>query len=828
MPTVDLPKRVLVSVKKPARYVGGERGQVIKQVPATRQALLRFALAFPDTYEIGMSNSAVQILYGLINREEDMWCERVFAPWPDMEAKMREEDISLFTLESRTKIKAMDVLGFTLQYELAYTNVLNMLDLAKIPFYAKDRTKDDPILIAGGPVTYNPEPVADFFDVIFIGEAEDVLIPLLNEIKAYKNCPSMSKEELLQSLSHMEGVYVPSLYRLDTDPPIKKAYVKDLDQVYVPTKPIIPNTAIVHDRMSIELFRGCPRACRFCQAGFAYRPVRDKKPETLIKLAQTLKVESGYDECGLLSLSTSDYRYLPELATELLEDFSCERINISLPSLRADQFSLDLMDMVTSTRKSGLTFAPEAGSQRLRDVINKQVTEDELIETCTTAFKGGYTRLKLYFMLGLPTETDEDVLAIAKLCKRILYRYKISKSKSNHNSLNLTISTALFIPKPNTPFQWAAQLDRKTLIERQALLRKALPKQVKYDSHHADSSYWEAVLSRGDKKLSRLLVEVWKTGARFDAWDEHFSAKIWENAAKDLKVDTDDYALRQRDVDEPLPWSHIDTGVSKTLLRREWSLAKEGLAQVSFRSKQNLIHMTDKRNLKDAKLKQEEIEVFTMRLFFERKDTAEYISHLDLVRTVERSLRRARFKLFFTEGYNPRPHMVFALPSGVGIRSNADIVDIRLLEAVDEEQFLSRINQAFPPGFIARKAVLQTDRTKPLMTLVEACLYQFCFKGAADYARALLLKERLIVNKFSKGRSVPMDIRPLITSCDIQDEDSFTMQVMAGNQVNLRPEMVMEAIVTYLGLDADRALDAEILRLELYTLDKKNQLVKIS
>lgn len=588
--------RILPKVQKPARYTGGEYNQIIKD---KANVDIRMALCFPDTYEIGMSNLGIRILYGIINEMDGVWCERVFAPWGDMENEMRSNNIPLWALESGDPLAEFDAIGFSIGYEMAYTNVLNMLDLAGIPIRSKDRPGLTPLVFAGGTSCCNPEPMADFFDLCVIGEGEDAdreLLLLLREAKK----TGMSKKEFLSEAAKIEGIYVPSLYEpvynedgtlkelrtLENAPEyVTRRIVTDFDGSYFPVKPVVPSTEIVHDRVTLELFRGCIRGCRFCQAGFVYRPVRSRNVNRLINQGIDSLENTGYQEITLSSLSTSDYRSLNGLCDGLLDFCIPKSIGLSLPSLRADNFSMELMDKVHQVRKSGLTFAPEAGTQRLRDAINKNVREEDILSTCRIAFEGGWNNIKLYFMLGLPTETDEDVLAIGGLAMKVLSAWK-SYSSNKSKGINITVSTSCFVPKPHTPFQWEAQVDMDEYRRRVALLRGNMrAKAITYNWHDADTSFVEAVLSRGDRRIGAVIEEVWKNGGKLDSWSEYFSFERWMTAFKKCGLDPKFYACRERPFDEVLPWSRIDIGVKPEFFRHEREMCYKGLLSPDCRKK---------------------------------------------------------------------------------------------------------------------------------------------------------------------------------------------------------------------------------------------------
>ena len=567
-------------VQKPARYTGGEYNQIIKNKADVE---LRMALCFPDTYEIGMSNLGIRILYGSINELDGVWCERCFAPWGDMEEELRREKIPLWALESGDPLSEFDAVGFSIGYEMAYTNVLNMLDLAGIPLRSEDRPGLTPLVFAGGTSDVTPEPMADFLDFCFIGEGEEMDNELLELLRIAKR-EGWSKKRFLSEAANIDGIYVPSLYQpiynddgtltelraLEGAPEfVKRRIITDFDKAYFPTKPIVPSTEIVHDRVTLELFRGCIRGCRFCQAGFVYRPVRTRDKDRLVDQGIDCLENTGYQEITLSSLSTSDYKPLSGLCDGLLDFCVPRSIGLSLPSLRADNFSMDLMSKVQQVRKSGLTFAPEAGTQRLRDAINKNVREEDLLNTCQIAFEGGWNNIKLYFMLGLPTETDEDVLGISELAMKVLWLWK-SHATNRAKGVNITVSTSCFVPKPHTPFQWEAQVDMEEYRRRVVLLREHMrAKAISYNWHDADTSLIEAVLSRGDRRIGAVIEEVWKNGGRLDSWSEYFSFERWIQAFETCGLDPKFYACRERAKDEVLPWSRVDIGVKPDFLWNE-------------------------------------------------------------------------------------------------------------------------------------------------------------------------------------------------------------------------------------------------------------------
>ena len=605
MRKLALSDEILLQIEKPARYIGNEVNAVDKSESSEFENMIRFCMCFPDVYEIGMSHLGIQILYDMFNQREDIWCERVYSPWPDLDKVLREQKIPLFALESQEPVKNFDFLVITIQYEMCYTNILQILDLSQIPMLAQNRTEEDPIVIGGGPCTYNPEPLAQFFDLFYIGEGETVYFPLMDLYKENKACGG-TRKDFLKKAAQIPGIYVPSLYRVtykedgtidaftpvDTNIPekIQKQIVMDVTDTYYPKAPVVPFIKATQDRVVLEIQRGCIRGCRFCQAGMLYRPTRERDVEFLKAKAVEMLDSTGHEEISLSTLSSSDYSKLPELVNFLMDECGRRGVNISLPSLRIDAFSLDVMKKVQDIRKSSLTFAPEAGSQRLRDVINKGLTEEVILEGAGKAFEGGWSKVKLYFMLGLPTETEDDMKGIAHLCEKIAKRYYEIPKEHRHGKCQITASTSFFVPKPFTPFQWAPMCKEEEFLDRARIVREEIhaqlnQKSIKYNWHEADVTVLEGILARGDRKIGDAIWKAYEKGAIFDSWSEYFHPEYWKEAFEETGIDTDFYTIRERKEDEIFPWDFIDIGVSKQFLLREWKNAQEETVTPNCRMK---------------------------------------------------------------------------------------------------------------------------------------------------------------------------------------------------------------------------------------------------
>ena len=603
MRKLALDDEILLTIEKPARYIGNEVNAVMKD---KSEVAVRFAMCFPDVYEIGMSHLGIQILYDMFNQRDDIWCERVYSPWPDMDKVMRDKKIPLFALESQDPVKDFDFLGITIQYEMCYTNILQILDLSGIPLLAEKRTWDDPIVIGGGPCTYNPEPLAQFFDIFYIGEGETVYFQLMDLYKE-EQAKGSSRMEFLKKAAQIPGLYVPALYEVcykedgtiasftptDASVPasVEKQIVMDITDTYYPKAPVVPFIKATQDRVVLEIQRGCIRGCRFCQAGMIYRPTRERDIETLKESARTMLQKTGHEEISLSSLSSSDYSHLKEIVNFLIDEFRDEAVNISLPSLRIDAFALDVMSKVQDVKKSSLTFAPEAGSQRLRNVINKGLTEEDILHGAGEAFKGGWNQVKLYFMLGLPTETEDDMKGIAHLAQKIAETYyEVVPKEQRKGKVQINVSTSFFVPKPFTPFQWAPMFREEDFIEKAKVVKNEIRSQlnqrsIRYNWHEPDVTVLEGFLARGDRRCADVILKAYEKGALYDAWSESFHYDIWKEAFKETGVDIEFYTLRERSTDEILPWDFIDAGVTKKFLIREWEQAKAETVTPNCRQK---------------------------------------------------------------------------------------------------------------------------------------------------------------------------------------------------------------------------------------------------
>ncbi|MBQ7347826.1 MAG: TIGR03960 family B12-binding radical SAM protein [Clostridia bacterium] len=829
---------ILKSVSKPGRYAGGEYGQTVKD-KATVKA--RFAFCFPDTYEIGMSNLGVRLLYGALNNHPDIWCERAYTPWVDMQEQMKEHHLPLTALESGDPLSEFDFVAFTLQYEMSYTNVLKMLELADIPLRSADRTEDAPLIIGGGPCAYNPEPIADFFDLFNIGEGEDMLPSIVRLYIRMRDEGRYNRKEFLHEAARtIPGVYVPSLYNVtykangtieaytpiydDIPKKVTKQIIKDLDKVYFPEKVVMPYIETVHDRIMLEVYRGCIRGCRFCQAGMIYRPVREKTPDVLNAQAKNLFDSTGYEEISLSSLSISDYTALEPLCDKLLSWTDDNMVSLSLPSLRVDSFHKDLMNRIDSVRSSSLTFAPEAGTQRLRDVINKNVREEDVLRAVQVAFDAKKNAVKLYFMNGLPTETLEDLDGIAALADKVAEAYYQNPNRNRARQVQVTVSVSCFIPKPFTAFQWEAQDTMEMLAEKQAYLKtKITNKHVRYQHHDAKVSRIEAVLARGDRRLADALELGCREGFCFDAWDEYFDYDKWLDVFARTGIDPAFYANRTFGLDEVLPWDIIDCGVSKEFFLRERAKAYEASTTPNCREKCSACGANKLGGVRAVcpgcqdtptekqivpPVEKPEISQWkkldtpkTVRIKFRKVGDLQYISHLDLQRTIARVLVRAKIPMWYTQGFNPHAKVIFGLPLSVGTESECEFIDLRIDRDIPPACVKEQLNRELTDEMCILEAYEPTSKFQDIAwAKYELSLHASALNAeTAKQLQALYTTSPLNMIKKSKSGDKEIDISALIRkinvvyNADRPGEIRISAILAAGNTEHLNPELLIKA-----------------------------------
>ncbi len=824
---------ILPLVEKPSRYLGTETNTIKKNPDGVK---VKMCLAFPDLYEIGTSHFGLQILYHILNKHPLVAAERVFTPARDMESHLRNTKTPLFSLESKTPLQKMDIIGFSLLYELNYTNILTMLDLSGIPFFAGERDDSYPLIIAGGPCMCNPEPVADFFDAVVVGDGETVIIQMAETWIQWNASREKDKHDLLQSWSRIEGVYIPSFFQATFDNSgfqiiepvypeyacVNRAIIGDLERAPFPDKPVIPYGRPIHDRLRLEVARGCTRGCRFCQAGMIYRPVRERSVSKLLSIVEKSISKTGYEDISLLSLSTGDYGCLSLLMQELMAKYSSRHIAVSLPSVRAGTLTTELMNLIKKVRKTGFTIAPEAGTQRLRDVINKNLTENEIFETVSLAFEMGWQTIKLYFMTGLPTETEEDLKGIADFVRR----FKKEKAGTRRfRKINVSVTT--FIPKPNTPFQWASQISLADSKENIQKLKKKLKiPMVYFKWQNPEASLLEGLFARGDRRLSSLLVAAYKKGCRFDGWTEFFNFRLWKEALEEVGVDVDFYTARQRDINEPLPWDHIQSGITKEYLECEWKKAvKSQITRDCRTGKCNKCGVCDFKteepkvynlqNQKDIRVSpfQEDLECDkgVYKITYTKQKQAKYFGHLEFVGIILRAIRRAGISVRYSEGYHPKPKISFNDPLPLGIESNREFFIVTADSIEKPEETRNSLNRQLPDGIdvldittiLSPKHTEQKDEVCFEVTLKQGCFNKN--KSSEFFASKTFLLER----RNRKGKLKKIDLRYMVKELHLPDPNRLKLIIRNDTGKTLRP---LDVLTKVFALSEEEARQANIVK----------------
>lgn len=822
----------LLAVEKPARYMGGEMGSIHKDV-----ADLRIALAFPDVYEVGMSHLGLRILYLVLNSVDGVAAERVFAPWPDMEQQMRAAGERLATLETATPLAGCDIIGFTLQYELSYTNILNMLNLAGVPQLASDRDGSFPLVIAGGPCAYNPEPLAPFFDAVLLGDGEEAILEIAEAARQAKKLGEC-KSLLLERLARIEGVYVPSFFepsynqdgtihaieaRAGGKASVRRRFLSNLDTAAFPTETVVPFMKTVHDRVAVEIARGCTRGCRFCQAGYVYRPLRERSPATILKVAEDSLHATGYDEISLLSLSTGDYSCVEPLLTELMARYAHDRIAVSLPSLRVGTLTEGLIEDIKKVRKTGFTLAPEAGSERMRRVINKGITEADLLETAFNVYRAGWRTIKLYFMIGLPGETTEDVQQIAALARQVKDQ---AKRSGNPGEVNVAVSN--FVPKAHTPFQWEPQISSDEILEQQYLLHTELKKRkLRFKWHEAPLSFMEGVFARGDRRLAPVIVRAVELGCRFDGWGDHFLLDRWLQAFSDCGIQPEWY-LRRRELDEILPWDHLDCGVTRDFLLKERELALREAATLDcrhgacsacgvcdFSVVTNRVSEAAELPRREERIAREVLPA-RMRLRFGKAGSMRYLSHLELLTVFTRAVSKAGVPILFSQGFHPHPRFSFATATSVGVESVAEYMDMFVEDGIEAEEVQRRLNAVLPEGLTILEVARVDAKSPSLSTLIDKTRYRLTFAGASpeqlsDLCVQFMAHTEFVIQRKKKGEIQTVDLRGEVSALSAA---GAAVELVAGRG---KPVEFARAIM---GNDALQADDVRIEKLEVIFYDQ--------
>jgi len=801
---------------RPSRYLGNEVNSFRKDLSGIE---ISIALAFPDVYEIGMSHLGLKIIYNILNSQEWIAAERVFSPWVDLEYELRNRGIPLTTLESERPLSSFDIVGFSLQHELSYTNVLNMLDLSGIPLLAEDRSDKEALIIAGGPACFNPEPVADFFDLIVIGDGETAALEICRVVRETKKKKIESKKELLHELRHIRGIYIPSFFRIHYCPDgsvkkiepdhagylgVKKAILPDLDDYPYPERQIVPFTELIHDRVSVEISRGCTRGCRFCQAGMIYRPVRERTPESIVGKAENALKLTGYEDLSLLSLSSGDYSCIGPLLKTLMDRQSHKNIGVSLPSLRVDSLNTEMIEQIKRVRKTGFTLAPEAGNDRLRTIINKGLTQDDILGTAHVVYGAGWNLIKLYFMIGLPYEGDDDLQDIVDLSKQII---RLAGKKGKRANLNVSIST--FVPKAHTPFMWTPQISTEESRRRIQLIQEGLRgSRIRVKWNQPELSWLEGVFARGDRRLGRVIMEAWGLGARFDAWGEHFKIEVWQEAFVRAGLEPDFYLHRERSFQEILPWDHIKTGVTKAFLKREWIKAKEENLTPDCREKCIECGVCDHKTIDPVLHKSPELSYAKRtsnrpapgykkryRLTYRKLGRAKHLGHLELARVLIRAFRRAGLKLAYSKGFHPMPKVSFFAALPVGTESMEELVDIELIEAVDILSVKEKINHELPHG-IDVIHVKDISLTKKRRRISES-QFLITLKGPEikeKDLRRFLESDHFSVVKTGKKGDHEIDARALVSSISLVSPNRLQLTVKQTEGPGLKPTELIKGI----------------------------------